>query len=206
MERLAGRYDLREEVARGRGRTLWRGHDTVLDRPVGVLLLDAGHPHSEEVRRAAQLAASVEHAGMLRVIDTAEDQGRVFVVTRWLAGTPLSEQLAVGPLTPDEARYVVRSVADALAEAAKEGVHHLVLDPNDVLLTDHGVVVVGITADLSLETNRLQPGDVIHRLNQQTILNLDALRAALESCKHGQPVALHIERAGQFQFLLVEID
>ncbi|HEX5017311.1 MAG TPA: protein kinase family protein [Actinomycetes bacterium] len=151
MERLAGRYDLREEVARGRGRTLWRGHDTVLDRPVGVLLLDAGHPHAEEVRRAAQLAASVEHAGMLRVIDTAEDQGRVFVVTRWLAGTPLSEQLAVGPLTPDEARYVVRSVADALAEAAKEGVHHLVLDPNDVLLTDHGVVVVGIGVRAALE-------------------------------------------------------
>lgn len=69
-----------------------------------------------------------------------------------------------------------------------------------------GVVVAGITADLSLETNRLQPGDVIHRLNQQTILNLDALRAALEPCKHGQPVALHIERAGQLQFLLVEID
>ena len=151
MESLAGRYALHEEVARGRGRTLWRGHDSVLDRPIGVLLLDAGHPHADEVRRAAQLAASVEHAGMLRVIDTAEDEGRVFVVTRWLAGTPLSEQLAVGPLSSDEARHVVRSVADALTAAAAEGVHHLVLDPNDVLLTDHGVVVVGIGVRAALE-------------------------------------------------------
>ena len=151
MERLAGRYDLDEEVARGRGRTLWRGHDSVLDRSIGVLLLDAGHPHADAVRKAAQLAASVEHPGMLRVIDTAEDAGRVFVVTRWLAGTPLSEQLAVGPLTAEEARYVVASVSEALAAAAREGVHHLVLDPNDVLLTDHGVVVVGIGVRAALE-------------------------------------------------------
>jgi len=151
VERLAGRYELLEEVARGRGRTLWRGHDSVLDRPVGVLLLDAGQPHADAVRHAAQLAASVEHQGLLRVIDTAEHEGRVFVVTRWLAGTPLSEQLAMGPLSVDEARYVVRSVADALAAAAREGVHHLVLDPNDVLLTDHGVVVVGIGVRAALE-------------------------------------------------------
>jgi hypothetical protein len=151
VERLAGRYELLEEVARGRGRTLWLGHDTVLDRPVGVLLLDAGQPHADSVRRAAQLAAAVEHQGLLRVIDTAEHEGRVFVVTRWLAGTPLSELLAVGPLSSDEARYVVRSVADALAAAANDGVHHLVLDPNDVLLTDHGVVVVGIGVRAALE-------------------------------------------------------
>ena len=119
------------------------GRDTVLDRQVGVLLLDAGHPHAEAVRQAAQRASAVEHPGLLRVIDTAEDDGRVFVVTRWLAGSPLSEQLALGPLEPDEARNVVASVAEALAAAAAEGVHHLVLDPRDVLLTDHGVVVVG---------------------------------------------------------------
>lgn len=151
MERLANRYDLDTEVARGRGRTLWRGRDIVLDRQVGVLLLDAGHPHSDAVRRAAQRASAVEHPGLLRVIDTAEDDGRVFVVTRWLAGSPLSEQLAVAPLDAQEARHVVASVADALAAAAKEGVHHLVLDPRDVLLTDHGVVVVGIGVRAALE-------------------------------------------------------
>jgi hypothetical protein len=151
MERLAGRYELLEEVARGRGRTLWRGHDAVLDRPVGVLLLDPGHPHSEAVRQAAQRAAAVEHPGLLRVIDTAEDDERVFVVTRWLSGTPLSEQLAVGPLTPEDARYVVGAAAAAIGAAAAEGVHHLVLDPNDVLLTDHGVVVVGIGVRAALE-------------------------------------------------------
>jgi hypothetical protein len=75
----------------------------------------------------------------------------VFVVTRWLAGSALSEQLNVGPLTPEDARYVVESAADALSAAAAEGLHHLVLDPRDVLLTDHGVVVVGIGVRAALE-------------------------------------------------------
>lgn len=151
MERLAGRYDLDTEVARGRGRTLWRGHDIILDRAVGVLLLDAGHPHAAAVHRAALRAASVEHPGLLRVIDTAEDDGRVFVVTRWMTGTPLSEQLALGPLESGEARDIVKAVAAALAAATEEGLHHLVLDPRDVLITDHGVVVVGIGVRAALE-------------------------------------------------------
>lgn len=151
MERLAGRYDLESEVARGHGRTLWRGRDTVLDRPVGVLLLDAGHPHADAVRQAARQASAVEHSGLLRVIDTAEDQGRVFVVTRWLAAAPLSDLLSAGPLPPEEARAVVAAVAEALATAAAEGVHHLVLDPRDVLLTDHGIVVVGVGVRAALE-------------------------------------------------------
>lgn len=151
MLQLAGRYDLDTEVARGHGRTLWKGHDTVLDRPVGVLLLDRDHPHASEVRRAAQRAAAIEHPGLLRVIDTAEEDGQVFVVTRWLAGTPLSDRLTLGPLDPAEAGQITRAVADALAEAATEDLHHLVLDPRDVLLTDHGVVVVGLGVRAALE-------------------------------------------------------
>jgi hypothetical protein len=116
-----------------------------------VLLLDRDHPHADAVRQAAQQAAAVEHPGLLRVIDTAEENGQVFVVTRWLAGSPLSEQLAVGPLEPNEAAFVVESVSAALAAAAADGVHHLVLDPRDVLITDHGVVVVGIGVRAALE-------------------------------------------------------
>ena len=39
---------------------------------------------------------------------------------------------------------MTRDIAGALTAAAAEGVHHLVLDPRDVLLTDHGVVLVGV--------------------------------------------------------------
>jgi len=69
-----------------------------------------------------------------------------------------------------------------------------------------GVAIAGITADLSLDTYRLQPGDVIHRLNLDPVVNLEGLRKSLETLKHGQPVAVQIERAGQMQFVMLEID
>jgi hypothetical protein len=151
VERLVGRYDLLEQVTSGKGRTLWRGQDVVLDRPVGVLVLDRDHPHAANVRRAAQAAARVEHPSVLRVVDADTDDGRVLVVTRWLQGSTLSDLLAAGPLPPDEATRICRDVASALAASGAEGVHHLVLDPRDVLVTDQGVAVVGVGVRAALE-------------------------------------------------------
>jgi len=69
-----------------------------------------------------------------------------------------------------------------------------------------GVAIAGITTDLSMEANRLQPGDVIHQVNQEAVLNLEGLRKLIAEYKHGQPVAIQVERAGQMQFVLIEID
>lgn len=151
MERLAGRYELVTEVARGLGRTMWRGHDSVLDRAVGVLVLDRDHPQAEAVREAAAAVARVEVPGLLRVIDADVDDGRVFVVTRWLPGPTVAERLASGPLSPTQAVATVGQVSEALAAAAELGVHHLVLDPRDVVLTDHGAVLVGAGVRAALE-------------------------------------------------------
>lgn len=143
MERLAGRYDLITEVTHGQGRSVWQGSDHVLSRDVGILLLDRGHPRAAAVREAAAAVARVEHPNLLRVIDADVDDDRVLVVTRWLPGVTLAERLAAGPLPTAQAALVVQQVADALAAAAEQGVHHLVLDPRDVVLTDHGAVLVG---------------------------------------------------------------
>jgi serine protease Do len=69
-----------------------------------------------------------------------------------------------------------------------------------------GVAVAAVTADLSVESNRLLPGDVIHRVNQTEIFNIAGLRGFLETTQHGQVVAVQVERTGQMQFLLIEID
>ncbi|MBM3763157.1 MAG: PDZ domain-containing protein [Acidobacteria bacterium] len=46
-----------------------------------------------------------------------------------------------------------------------------------------GVAIAGIIADLSLEANKLQPGDVIYQLNREPVLNLAGLRMMLEGLK-----------------------
>jgi serine protease Do len=69
-----------------------------------------------------------------------------------------------------------------------------------------GVAVAGVTSDLALEPNGLRPGDIIHEINREDVLNLENLRRLLENLKHGEAVVVQIERSGQMQFILLEID
>jgi S1-C subfamily serine protease len=58
---------------------------------------------------------------------------------------------------------------------------------------------------LEVQTD-LQPGDVIHALNNQKIGTLDALRSALQAMPTGAPGVLQVERQGKFMFITFEMD
>ncbi|MFZ0322746.1 MAG: hypothetical protein WAN48_01285 [Actinomycetes bacterium] len=144
MERLAGRYDLLTPVAVGQGRVLWQAHDDVLDRGVGVMLLERDDPRARKVRTAAQKAAAVEHPHLQQVVDVDVDDGRVFVVTRWSAAHTLADIITARNMRSADAADLVRQIADALAAADGAGLHHLVLDPRDVLVGESGALVTGL--------------------------------------------------------------
>ena len=70
----------------------------------------------------------------------------------------------------------------------------------------NGAVVAGMVADVSSHEEPLLAGDVIYAVNNQTIKGLADLQAAVKNISRGQPVALQIERQGQMQFLMFEIE
>ena len=70
----------------------------------------------------------------------------------------------------------------------------------------NGAVVAGMVADVSSHEEPLLAGDVIYAVNNQTIKGLADLQAAVKDISRGQPVALQIERQGQMQFLMFEIE
>jgi S1-C subfamily serine protease len=47
---------------------------------------------------------------------------------------------------------------------------------------------------------------VIHAVNGADVANVVALRTALARFRPGDPVALHIERRGQYQYLVLVLD
>jgi serine protease Do len=69
-----------------------------------------------------------------------------------------------------------------------------------------GVVVAGLVSDLGIGDNHLQAGDVLHEINNSTVNSIADVRRAVADLKHGQPVALYVERQGQLQYLLLELD
>lgn len=69
-----------------------------------------------------------------------------------------------------------------------------------------GVVVAGVVLDLAVEENRLMQGDVIYEVNGEAVGSVGELRQKVAFLGHGQVVALHIERQGQLQIVLWEVD
>jgi serine protease Do len=69
-----------------------------------------------------------------------------------------------------------------------------------------GAVIAGVVADLTIEDQFLLPGDVVFGVNGGRVSNLAELKAAVAGLPVGQPVALQVERMGQFQFVVVELN
>jgi serine protease Do len=68
-----------------------------------------------------------------------------------------------------------------------------------------GVVVAARIGDPPVE-NSLRAGDVIYEVNNQKVSQVDELRRAIAGKKHGEVVAILVERLGQIQFVMAEID
>ena len=92
------------------------------------------------------------------------------------------------------------------------GILGVTLDPKVAVLMPllrgkSGVVVVTATAGtFDSDSGGLVPGDVIHAINGKWIMNLAALRAALDAMKPGDAVVLQVERDGALNYIAFMIE
>jgi serine protease Do len=69
-----------------------------------------------------------------------------------------------------------------------------------------GVVVAGVVAEIGSQPDSFLSGDVIYAVNNTAIRSLDEFKAAVDSLKAGQAVAIQVERLGQLQYLIFDIE
>ncbi|MEU4065743.1 serine/threonine-protein kinase [Streptomyces wedmorensis] len=171
MDRLLdGRYRLGERLGRGGMGTVWRAHDTVLDRDVAVKELNlAGLPDEEfavlrsRMEQEARAAARIRHPGVVTVYDVLEQDGRPWIVMELIDGRSLADVVASdGPLPSRDVARIGAQVLSALERAHGAGVVHRDVKPANVLLEHGGRAVLtdfGIAA-LEGTTRFTRAGDV----------------------------------------------
>lgn len=153
---LVNRYRLDEVIGAGGMGRVWRGTDTLLDRPVAVKELTTPPnlpPHEVDVLRTrmireARSAAQLSHPSIITVFDVAEEDGRPWIVMELVRGPSL------GDIIKDEGTIPIHRAADfgeqmaaGLAEAHDRGIVHRDIKPGNVLiagndravLTDFGI-------------------------------------------------------------------
>lgn len=168
---LAERYELIEQLAAGRSNSTWRARDSVLGRPVLVILLNSSPAHVERVLTAARNAAVATDSRFLRVLDVVEDAeaGEPYLVYEYEPGTTVEKVLQSGPLAATEATWLAREVADALVPLHAEGHFHGRLTPANLLITTSGhLKILGFGVDAAQQ-------DILRRTSITAATDLLAL-------------------------------
>ncbi|MBI2388885.1 MAG: serine/threonine protein kinase [Deltaproteobacteria bacterium] len=157
---LGGRYAIEACIGRGGMGVVYRATHIKLDRPVAVKVLHADQQDAAAAARFVREARAVsrlDHPGILRVLDFAEDDGGVrYMVMELLEGHTLEEEAARGPLAVGRAVEIVARVADALGAAHEAGVVHRDIKPENVMLvrTPHEERVVVCDFGLAILASR----------------------------------------------------
>ena len=190
-------------------------HALRLDRDWGVIIADV-------TPRSAADAAGIEIRDILLTLNgkTLENARQFGVNIYQLAGETAKIELLRGneKLTkqvavlerPNDAEQILSIANDDSVLVSKLGIVALNVDEKITPLLPglrrlSGVVIAGVTAEPAGQSDALTSGDVIYSVNDKRVGNIAELEAALQSVQEGESVALHVERLGQLQFLVIEI-
>ncbi|RNI20641.1 protein kinase domain-containing protein [Flexivirga caeni] len=141
---IGGRYLLDSRIAGGGMGEVWRGTDSVLERPVAIKLLKTGLTDDPEFlarfRTEARNAARLSHGNIAQVHDYGEDSGTAFLVMELIEGEPLSQVIAQrAPLPEADAVHLLVQAANALHAAHAKGIVHRDVKPANIVVDDESV-------------------------------------------------------------------
>jgi len=140
---VAGRYRLEARLGEGGMGVVYRARHVLIERVVALKLIRPdlrGETHLRAwMLREARAANRVDHAHIIDIHDIGEtEEGELYLVMEYLVGTPLSAELARGPMPIARGVDVLEQMCAALARAHDLGVVHRDLKSDNILLTQRG--------------------------------------------------------------------
>jgi tRNA A-37 threonylcarbamoyl transferase component Bud32 len=172
-ETIAGRYGLEEVVGHGGMSTVYKAHDSLLERNVALKVLHQQYNEDEDFverfKREARSVAQLQHPNIVTVIDRGEEDGRQYIVFEYIDGENLKELVVrKGRLDVREALEIALEIARGLGFAHDHGLVHRDVKPQNVLLNGDGgakVTDFGIARSLDVERGVTQTGTVLGTSN-----------------------------------------
>ncbi|HZO13243.1 MAG TPA: protein kinase [Polyangiaceae bacterium] len=140
---VAGRYRLESRLGEGGMGLVYRARHVLIDRVVAIKLIRPDLRAETHLRawmlREAKAANRVDHAHIIDIHDIGEtEEGELYLVMEYLVGTPLSAELANGPMPITRGVDIIEQMCAALARAHDLGVVHRDLKSDNIMLTDRG--------------------------------------------------------------------
>ena len=172
-----GHYRLVGILGSGGMGTVYRAHDTRLDRRVALKFLPPHLSTQPEARERllmeARAAAALDHPNVCSIHEIGETaDGRPFIAMACYEGETLKERLSRGPLPPAEAVESAVQLARGLGAAHARGIVHRDVKPGNIMLCANGTVLLldfGLAkvTDVSLTGPGVTPGTVAYMSPEQ---------------------------------------
>ncbi len=145
-----GRYEIRRFLGEGGRKRVYLARDQRLDRDVAIALIKTDGLDDSGVARARREAEAMgrlgDHPNIVTIYDIGEDGSQLFVVSQFMAGGDLEEQLRASHehrLSTEEATRVGEQISCALEHAHAQEIVHRDVKPRNVWLTKDGVATLG---------------------------------------------------------------
>jgi serine/threonine-protein kinase len=157
-------YEILRRLGTGGSGVVYAANDTLLQRPVVLKMLHTGLLTAEQMRstvlREARLASAIEHPNVCAIYEVGESGEEAYIAMQFVPGQPLDELIAAGPANLQLVLSVGIQIADGLQAAHALGIFHRDLKPQNVMLTDGGLVKIldfGLARRLTPEDARFDP-------------------------------------------------
>ena len=172
-ETIADRYELEEVVGHGGMSTVYKAHDSLLERNVALKVLHQQYNEDEDFverfKHEARSVAQLQHPNIVTVIDRGEEDGRQYIVFEFIDGENLKELVVrKGRLDLRDALEIAHEIARGLAFAHDHGLVHRDVKPQNVLLNGDGrakVTDFGIARSLDVDHGVTQTGTILGTSN-----------------------------------------
>ncbi len=136
--RYFGDYEILEEIARGGMGVVYRARQVSLDRVVALKMILAGQLASEaDVERfyvEAKAAANLQHPNIVAIHEVGQHDGQHYFSMDFVAGNSLAELVRESPLPAARAARYVKTIAEAIEFAHRQGTLHRDLKPSNILI------------------------------------------------------------------------
>ncbi|MGA6946882.1 MAG: serine/threonine-protein kinase, partial [Solirubrobacterales bacterium] len=146
---IAGRYRVKRFLGQGGRKRVYLSDDTATGTEVAVALFDTegvGAAIQARTRREAEAMRKLgDHPQVVTVLDTGEEDGNPFIVSRYMPGGDVEGLLtaAGGRLEVQRAVEIAADVTRALEHTHARGVVHRDLKPANVWIDDDGHARLG---------------------------------------------------------------
>jgi hypothetical protein len=201
--RLADRYRIESEIARGGMATVFRAHDLRLERDVAVKVLAMPYADdpafTDRFLDEARAAASLSHPSLVHVYDSGSDGTSHYIVMELLdRHRTLRDRLEHdGPLPVDETLRIGRELLAGLRVVHDRGLVHcdvkpanVMLGPGPAKLIDFGIAThphEGTDGETSIGSLRFMSPEQLHGGALTPASDLFSLGAVMYEALTGRP-------------------